>query len=128
MKVFVTGHRGYIGSSPGRPAQAGRPHRHRLRPQPLRGMQLGTRRSSPTGNSSRTSAQVEASDLDGCDCVMHLAAISNDPMGELNAQITFDVNRDASIRLAELAKRCRRAALPLRRELLGLRQGREARP
>jgi len=36
---------------------------------------------------------------------MHLAAISNDPMGDLNAGITFDVNRDASIRLAQLAKR-----------------------
>ena len=49
---------------------------------------------------------VEAGDLDGCDCVMHLAAISNDPMGELNwPQLTFDINRDASIRLAELAKR-----------------------
>ena len=35
---------------------------------------------------------------------MHLAAISNDPMGELNAQLTFDINRDASIRLAEIAK------------------------
>ena len=35
---------------------------------------------------------------------MHLAAISNDPMGELNAQLTYDVNRDASIRLAEIAK------------------------
>jgi nucleoside-diphosphate-sugar epimerase len=48
---------------------------------------------------------IEAADLDGCDCVMHLAAISNDPMGALNAQLTFDVNRDASIRLAGLAKR-----------------------
>jgi nucleoside-diphosphate-sugar epimerase len=47
---------------------------------------------------------VEARDLDGCDCVMHLAAISNDPMGELNAQLTFEINRDASIRLAETAK------------------------
>ena len=35
---------------------------------------------------------------------MHLAAISNDPMGEMNAQLTFDVNRDASIHLAEIAK------------------------
>jgi nucleoside-diphosphate-sugar epimerase len=48
---------------------------------------------------------IEAADLDGCDCVMHLAAISNDPMGALNAGLTFAVNRDASIRLARLAKR-----------------------
>jgi nucleoside-diphosphate-sugar epimerase len=47
---------------------------------------------------------IEAADLDGCDAVMHLAAISNDPMGDLDAQLTFDVNRDASIRLARIAK------------------------
>jgi nucleoside-diphosphate-sugar epimerase len=48
---------------------------------------------------------VDTQDLEGCDCVMHLAAISNDPMGEMNAGITFSVNRDGSIRLAEVAKR-----------------------
>src|SRR5258706_8648321 len=36
---------------------------------------------------------------------MHLAAISNDTMGAINAQLTFDINRDASIRLAQLAKK-----------------------
>ncbi|MBV8313214.1 MAG: SDR family oxidoreductase [Planctomycetaceae bacterium] len=51
--------------------------------------------------------KVEANDLDGCDCVMHLAAISNDPMGALNSQITFEVNRDASIRLARVARQAR---------------------
>ena len=69
---------------------------------------------------------VEARDLDGCDCVMHLAAISNDPMGALNAQITFDVNRDASIRLARVAKKAGVPRVPLCRELLGLWPRREA--
>ena len=44
------------------------------------------------------------SDLDGHDCVMHLAAISNDPMGELDPEITRSINRDGSVRLARLAK------------------------
>jgi nucleoside-diphosphate-sugar epimerase len=35
---------------------------------------------------------------------MHLAALSNDPMGAMNAQLTLDVNRDASVRLARIAK------------------------
>jgi nucleoside-diphosphate-sugar epimerase len=48
--------------------------------------------------------RIEPGDVDGCDCVMHLAAISNDPMGALNAGLTFDINRDASIRLAQIAK------------------------
>ena len=43
-------------------------------------------------------------DLEGHDAVMHLAALSNDPMGEINQQLTFDINRDASIRLAKIAK------------------------
>jgi len=49
--------------------------------------------------------ELTEEDLKGVDCVMHLAAISNDPMGDLNPQITYDVNRDGSIRLAGLAKK-----------------------
>ncbi|MDX2188814.1 MAG: SDR family oxidoreductase [Bacteroidota bacterium] len=42
--------------------------------------------------------------LKGVECVMHLAAISNDPMGDLNADITYSINREGSIRLAKIAK------------------------
>lgn len=48
--------------------------------------------------------KLEQADIDGYDCIMHLAAISNDPMGDLDASITETVNRDASIQLAKLAK------------------------
>ncbi|NRF39176.1 NAD(P)-dependent oxidoreductase [Pedobacter foliorum] len=44
-------------------------------------------------------------DLTGYDCIMHLAAISNDPMGDLDEQITYDVNLKGSVALAELAKK-----------------------
>jgi nucleoside-diphosphate-sugar epimerase len=47
--------------------------------------------------------------LDGHDAVCHLAAISNDPMGDLDERLTLSVNRDASIRLAEL---CKQAGVP----------------
>jgi nucleoside-diphosphate-sugar epimerase len=43
-------------------------------------------------------------DLEGHDCLMHLAAISNDPMGDLNPEITYQVNREGSINLARMAK------------------------
>jgi len=43
-------------------------------------------------------------DLAGIDCVMHLAAISNDPMGDLDPELTLSVNRNGSVQLAELAK------------------------
>ena len=48
---------------------------------------------------------VTLDDLEGHDCVMHLAALSNDPMGELDAASTYAINRDASIRIAQLAKK-----------------------
>jgi nucleoside-diphosphate-sugar epimerase len=48
--------------------------------------------------------ELELDDVRGHDCVMHLAAISNDPMGDVDPELTLSVNRDASVRLAELAK------------------------
>jgi nucleoside-diphosphate-sugar epimerase len=43
--------------------------------------------------------------LDGVDAVIHLAAISNDPMGTTYEEVTAEVNYQASVRLAELARR-----------------------
>lgn len=42
--------------------------------------------------------------LDGYDAVMHLAGLSNDPLGNLDSSLTFDINHIASVRLAEKAK------------------------
>lgn len=47
---------------------------------------------------------VVAADLDGFEAVLHLAGLSNDPLGDLNPSLTFDINYKASVRLAELAK------------------------
>ena len=47
---------------------------------------------------------VTPADLLGFHAVIHLAALSNDPLGDLNPRLTYDINRDASIRLAESAK------------------------
>jgi len=45
-----------------------------------------------------------AEDLDGFDAVVHLAALSNDPLGSLNGSWTEQINHRASVRLANLAK------------------------
>jgi nucleoside-diphosphate-sugar epimerase len=47
---------------------------------------------------------VELPDLKGYDAVIHLAALSNDPLSDLNPDLTFEINHAASVRLAILAK------------------------
>jgi nucleoside-diphosphate-sugar epimerase len=47
---------------------------------------------------------VTAADLEGIDAVLHLAALSNDPLGNINPDLTFDINAHASIRLATMAR------------------------
>jgi nucleoside-diphosphate-sugar epimerase len=48
---------------------------------------------------------VTPADLDGADVVIHLAALSNDPLGDIDPELTTRINTDATVRLAEAAKR-----------------------
>jgi len=48
---------------------------------------------------------LEPSELEGFDAVIHLAGLSNDPLGDLNPSLTYDINHAASVRLAKLAKK-----------------------
>jgi nucleoside-diphosphate-sugar epimerase len=52
----------------------------------------------------RDMRDVAAGDLDGIDAVIHLAGLSNDPMGALDAALTRDINLDATLALGRLAK------------------------
>src|SRR3972149_480742 len=47
---------------------------------------------------------VSACDLEGFDAVIHLAGLSNDPLGDLNPELTYEINHAASVRLARLSK------------------------
>jgi nucleoside-diphosphate-sugar epimerase len=47
---------------------------------------------------------IEMSELEGFDAIMHLAALSNDPLGDLNPSLTYEINHLASVKLAQLAK------------------------
>lgn len=56
---------------------------------------------------SKDIRNITKDDLLGVDAVIHLAALSNDPMGALNPRLTSEINYLASVRLAKLAKECR---------------------
>lgn len=58
-----------------------------------------------TWNSFRKDIRdISRADLAGFDAVVHLAGLSNDPLGDLNPDLTYEINHLASVRLAELAK------------------------
>lgn len=47
---------------------------------------------------------IGAADLEGIDAIVHLAELSNDPLGENSPAVTYDINHKGSVRLAELAR------------------------
>jgi nucleoside-diphosphate-sugar epimerase len=103
MRVFVTGHKGYIGVHLTDILKAAGHH--------VTGCDLNLfegcawdKTVAADVDLNKDVRTLTARDLDGVDAVMHLAALSNDPMGEINQQLTYDINRDASIRLAKIAK------------------------
>lgn len=103
MRIFVTGHRGYIGTHLVDLLKAAGHH--------VTGCDLGLFDgcewepfTAPDRELIQDVRAIAPADLDGHDAVCHLAAISNDPMGELDPEITYSINRDASVRLANLAK------------------------
>ena len=103
MRILLTGSRGYIGTvmAPFL-QQAGHE---------VVGLDTDLYRRSTFGQwreSIRTIVKdvrdVVPSDVGGFDAVVHLAALSNDPLGDLDPELTSDINHIASVHLAEVAK------------------------
>jgi nucleoside-diphosphate-sugar epimerase len=104
MRIFVTGTEGYLGSL--------------LAPELLRrgydvvGLDTGFykermlfRDGAPTPLTlAKDIRLIQKADLKGVDAVVHMAELSNDPAGQLAPNITYEINRQGSVRLAELAK------------------------
>jgi nucleoside-diphosphate-sugar epimerase len=103
MRILVTGHQGYIGTV--------------LTPMLLEegyevvGLDSDLYRECTFGDGlpaipsiEKDIRDIELSDLEGFDAIMHLAGLSNDPLGDLNPTLTEEINHRASVRLAKLAK------------------------
>jgi nucleoside-diphosphate-sugar epimerase len=105
MRVLVSGHHGYIGSvlvplllDAGHEVVG-------LDTYMYEGCDFGAQRSPPIPALRKDVRDAAPADLDGFDAVIHLAALSNDPVGDLNPECTFAINHRASVSLAQAAKR-----------------------
>lgn len=103
MKVLITGHQGYLGTVMSQMvAEAGHE---------VVGLDSGLFAECLLGPAlvdppsiAVDLRDVTADQLSGFDAVIHLAALSNDPLGALAPDLTYDINHHASVRLARLAK------------------------
>jgi nucleoside-diphosphate-sugar epimerase len=103
MRVLLTGHKGYIGAVAG-PLLRSSGHE-------VIGLDadlfVGCEFEAVVTDMPEVRKDIRdltKADLEGFDAVVHLAALSNDPLGNLDADLTYDINHRASVRLAELAR------------------------
>lgn len=109
MRVLVTGHLGYIGTIL-TPMLLQRGHTVvGLDSDLFRRCTFGDPKAiADVPNIRKDVRDVEAKDVQGgggFDACLHLAGLSNDPLGDFNPSLTFEINHKASVRLAELCKK-----------------------
>lgn len=103
MRIILTGHKGYIGAVAAPMLQSAGHEVTGLDTDLFAGCDFGE--PTPEIPEIRKDLRdLKKSDLQGFDAVVHLAALSNDPLGDLDPNITYDINHKASVHLAELAK------------------------
>src|SRR5947209_8132130 len=100
MRILVTGHQGYIGSVMTRYLDA-QGHDVVGLDTAFFGDCVFGHNDDPTPSIYKDVRDVTADDLRGFDAVVHLAALANDPLGDLNPDWTYDINHGASVHLAQ---------------------------
>jgi nucleoside-diphosphate-sugar epimerase len=103
MKVLVTGHNGYIGSIMVPMLQAAGHRVVGLDNYLFQDCTFGGH-TLDIPSLCLDIRDVEASHLEGFDAIIHMAALSNDPLGDLNPECTYEINHLGSVWLAKLAK------------------------
>ncbi|MFO0706496.1 MAG: SDR family oxidoreductase [Nitrospira sp.] len=103
MRIMITGHKGYIGTVM-IPIFQKAGHE-------VIGLDSDLYRNSTYGEGLpevkeiiKDIRDIEKEDLRGIDAIVHLAGLSNDLLGDLNPDLTYDINHHASVRLAAMAK------------------------
>ncbi|MFD5258389.1 NAD-dependent epimerase/dehydratase family protein [Streptomyces bobili] len=103
MRVLLTGHQGYLGTVMAPVLTAAGHEVVGLDSGLFADCVLGPAPDDPQGHRVDL-RDVTAEHVAGVDAVIHLAALSNDPLGSLAPNLTYDINHHASVRLARLAR------------------------
>jgi nucleoside-diphosphate-sugar epimerase len=103
MRILLTGHKGYIGAVAGSVFCAAGHDVIGLDNDLFSGCELG-QQATAIPEIRKDIRDVTKEDLEGFEAVVHLAALSNDPLSNLHPALTYEINHKASVRLAELAK------------------------
>lgn len=103
MRILLTGHKGYIGAVAGSILRSAGHEVVGLDSDLFAGCDFGE--AAPEIPEVRKDIRdLASSDLEGFDAVVHLAALSNDPLGNFDPSLTYEINHGASVRMAQLAK------------------------
>lgn len=103
MRVLLTGHKGYIGAVAAPILRSACHEVVGLDSDLFAGCDFG-KAAPEIPEICKDMRDLTKEDLDGFDSVLHFAALSNDMLGDLDPELTYDINHRASVRLAELAK------------------------
>jgi nucleoside-diphosphate-sugar epimerase len=103
MRVILTGDRGYIGAVLA-PMLIARGHDVIGIDSDLFAACTYTGELADYAKVTKDTRDIEADDIDGADAIIHLAGLSNDPLGDYQPELTAEINFEASARLARLAK------------------------